>query len=119
MSVDPTGSPYQPAPRKRAGFFRAMFDLRYESFAAPKVAAFIQVLVLIASTVAAGYAVIGLIQDEGSGYESLQKAIIVLVPIAWLLVNAFVRVVLELAVAVVRTAENTDEVADLLRAGRR
>lgn len=126
----PPASPYQagagypmaavtPPQPQRAGFFRSLFDLRYEAFAAPRVAAFIQVVVLVLSSIAVGVVIVGLLMDGGFERPGPTLLLVLLAPLAWLLLNVMVRVGLEVVVAVVKTAENTDQMIDLLREGRR
>lgn len=128
----PVGNFQQPVPQQNAGgdsgFFKSLFDFRFDNFIAVRWAGFIYVIAIVVAVLSwlgtiVGGIVTGAAAGAAAGFYSnapsfspwpLLLAIIFgwIVPALWVI---FVRLVLELIVANVKTAENTKRIAESLR----
>lgn len=97
----------------KPGYFKSLFDLSYENLGAPKFARVFQLLFMIVSGIAA---VVVIISFTRFGSIVPLALGIILLPLAWLLLNTLVRLVLEAVVGIVQTAENSEEMLRLMRA---
>lgn len=115
------GAPYGPGqqpipsagtPRKPAGYFRSLFDLSYDNLGAAKFARVFQLLFMIVSGLAVLVVLLNVLQH---GSMVLPLLGIVMLPLLWLLLNTLVRLLLEAVVGIVQTAENSEEMLEILR----
>lgn len=95
-----------------AGFFKALFDLSFHNFITVKFAKLIYLIWILGialSIVIAAISVLGLYISEDSGGIGFIMALVVLVvgSIAGLIQLILVRLGIEIAVSLIRTAENT------------
>lgn len=128
----PVGNFQQPAAQQKAGgsggFFKSLFDLRFDNFIAVRWAGFIYIIAIVVAALSwLGSIIGGIVTGAAAGSASayfgeapsfspwpLLLAIIFgwIIPALWVI---FVRLGLELIVANVKTAENTKHIADSLR----
>lgn len=128
----PVGNFQQPAAQQKAGgsggFFKSLFDFRFDNFIAVRWAGFIYIIAIVVAALSwLGSIIGGIVTGAAAGSASayfgeapsfspwpLLLAIIFgwIIPALWVI---FVRLGLELIVANVKTAENTKHIADSLR----
>ena len=128
----PVGNFQQPAAQQKAGgsggFFKSLFDFRFDNFIAVRWAGFIYIIAIVVAALSwLGSIIGGIVTGAAAGSASayfgeapsfspwpLLLAIIFgwIIPALWVI---FVRLGLELIVANVKTAENTKYIADSLR----
>lgn len=128
----PVGNFQQPAAQQKAGgsggFFKSLFDFRFDNFIAVRWAGFIYIIAIVVAALSwLGSIIGGIVTGAAAGSASayfgeapsfspwpLLLAIIFgwIIPALWVI---FVRLGLELIVANVKTAENTKQIADSLR----
>ncbi|MGO1264930.1 MAG: DUF4282 domain-containing protein, partial [Brevibacterium aurantiacum] len=128
----PVGNFQQPAAQQKAGgsggFFKSLFDFRFDNFIAVRWAGFIYIIAIVVGALSwLGSIIGGIVTGAAAGSASayfgeapsfspwpLLLAIIFgwIIPALWVI---FVRLGLELIVANVKTAENTKHIADSLR----
>lgn len=127
----PVGTYQQPAPEHSAGsnsgFFKSLFDFRFNNFIAVRWAGFIYIIAIVVAVLSwLGSIIGGILTGAAAGSASayfgqapsfspwpLLLAIIFgwIIPALWVI---FVRLALELLVSNVKTAENTKKIADSL-----
>ncbi|WP_420114542.1 DUF4282 domain-containing protein [Pseudactinotalea sp.] len=105
-------APASPLPPAKPGYFKALFDLSYASLGAPKFARVFQLLFMIISGIAGLVAIVSTLRF-GSFLPLLLG--IVFLPILWLLLNTLVRLALEAVVGIVQTAENSEQMLEIMR----
>ncbi|GGM92536.1 hypothetical protein GCM10007092_02040 [Thermus composti] len=94
------------------GFFQALLDFSFEHFVTVRLVGVIYALALAAGVVYALIAVVGAFETSpGFGVLTL----LILAPLGLFLYAVAVRVALEATVALLRVAENTREIRDLLK----
>ncbi|WP_231441815.1 DUF4282 domain-containing protein [Brevibacterium zhoupengii] len=128
----PVGNFQQPAAQQKTGgsggFFKSLFDFRFDNFIAVRWAGFIYIIAIVVAALSwLGSIIGGIVTGAAAGSASayfgeapsfspwpLLLAIIFgwIIPALWVI---FVRLALELIVANVKTAENTKQIADSLR----
>ncbi|MGO1972748.1 MAG: DUF4282 domain-containing protein [Propionibacteriaceae bacterium] len=114
------GPPHVPAPPSaapptdhgdnRVGFFKALFDLGFTSYATPSVAKIIFVLTIILGTLSWLVAVVVVLANAPTVIFVAAVLLVGWIPL--LLTITLVRVGLELALSSVRTAENTRKIRE-------
>lgn len=97
-----------PAPSGQKSFWAKLFDLDFTEFITPSVVKILYILLIIAASLLGLFMLI-------AGLASINDGGIVLVliaPIYWFLIVVYGRVMIEVFIALIRTAQNT---ADILR----
>lgn len=103
---------HAPAPQPKAGYFRSLFDLSYSNLGAPKFARVFQLLFMIVS----GLGVVFFVVQRVDGENVLVLVLgILTMAVGWLLLNTLVRLVLEAVVGIVQTAENSEQMLQIMR----
>lgn len=98
-------------PQFEAGsFFKTLFDLSFRTFVTPRIVSMVYVIGIAFGVLAALTAIIGaFVQSVGQGLFVL----VIVAPIGFLLFAVYLRVVLEVFIAVIRVAENTARMSGL------
>lgn len=105
----------QPGPQpgalqaKGSNFFKDLFDLSFQRFITPTVVSVVYLLSMIGIAIWMLVMIIApfMMRSPGAGVLTL-----IIAPIGGLLALAFIRMVLESAVALIRVAENTKDIKD-------
>jgi hypothetical protein len=101
------------APPNEPGFFKKLFELEFRHFVTPSVVKVLYVLWIIVATLYglffffAGLAAAG--SDDGGGAGVLLALI---APVLWFLMVVYGRVIIEVFIALIRTAQNTTKLVD-------
>lgn len=119
------GGAAQPGTQQGNGFFKSLFDFRFDNFIAIRWAGFIYIIVIvvaglswlatIVASIAAGAAAGAANSYMGGGPSFSPWPLILAIIFGWIvpaLWVIFVRLALELIVSSVKTAENTKRIAD-------
>lgn len=112
-----------PAARSEAGFFRAMFDFSFDHFITVKFSSFIYVLAFVAAGLFWGFQILcGILFGLLLGYDSWSGAagfnpvpLLLGLFLGWIpsvVLLVLMRLGLEFSVATIRTAQNTQRIAE-------
>ena len=97
----------------QSGFWKRLFDLSFAQSITPTITKIVYVVsIVLISLLAVIYLLIGLAAAANSDAPAVVVVVLIVVPLVWLLLIIGTRMWLELFIAVIRTADNTQRLVE-------